>query len=88
MRLYFNEVQRRGGPDPPVVILIKWSSLVMFLCRAFPCLVRSADFGIGGAMTETSQAGSEDYFFALRFFSGGSSTPVRTSSKSRSTSRP
>ena len=22
MRLYFNEVQRWGGPDPPVVILI------------------------------------------------------------------
>ena len=22
MRLYFNEVQRRGGPDPPGVILI------------------------------------------------------------------
>ena len=24
MRLYFNEVQRRGGPDPPVVILISF----------------------------------------------------------------
>ena len=43
--------------------LVKWLSLVMFLCRAFPCrLVRSADFGVGGAMTETSQVGSEDYF--------------------------
>ena len=68
--------------------LAKVLSPVMFCSRAFPCLVRSADFGVGGAMTETSQAGSEDYFIALRFFSGGSSTPVRTSSKSRSTSRP
>ena len=65
----------------------KYMPSVLFCFRAFSFTCQVADFGVGGAMTETSQAGSEDYFPALGVFFGGSSTPVWTSSKPRSTSQ-
>ena len=60
---------------------------VLFCFRAFSFTCQVADFGAGGATTETSQAGSEDLISALGVFSGGSSTPIWTSSKPRSTSQ-